>query len=153
MKFTPKTEKELAAEGLMAEGTYPLEVVKAAPKQSAAGNDMIVVTLRVFETADSGCLLDDYLMEAVAYKLFHFCAYSGLTKQYEAGTLTADDCVGKSGYVKVGIQKGKKKDDGSGEVWPDRNSVKDYVRQDTLKKAGVIPAKAPAKDDGEDVPF
>lgn len=136
MKFKPKTEKELAEENMIAPGDYGFEVLNAVSKPSRAGNDMIELTLRVF-VGESSRQLNDWLLESVAYKLFHFCAYTGLQKEYSAGTLTAEDCLGKTGFLTVGIQKGKKKDDGSGDVWPDRNSVKDYIRT-PMKKADVV---------------
>jgi hypothetical protein len=153
MKFAPKKENELSAGNLIPDGTYPFEVIKAVAKQSKAGNDMIVVTLKIFEGDTHGSLLDDYLMESIAFKLFHFCAYSGLTAQYESGTLTAENCVGRTGYAKIGVQKGKAKDDGG--FWPDRNTVKDYIRQE-MKKAGVVnvtPSKPASKPADDDVPY
>ncbi len=150
MKFQSKTEKEILESNLIPEGVHPFETIKAIEKTSNSGNEMIVVTNRIF-FGESTYLVDDYLLESVAYKLFHYCAYSGLSKQYENGTLQASDCEGKSGYCKIGTQKGKKKDDGSGEFWPDRSSIKDYVRQEGLKTESVIGSKKPIAD--EDVPF
>ena len=160
MNFAPKTEKQLAEERLIPAGNYPFEVIKAEAKQSKAGNDMIETTIRVFLIDGTSRQLTDWLMEKVAFKLFHFCAYTGLAQQYEAGTLTAGDCEGRSGYVKVIIQQDKK-----GE-FPDRNSVADYVRSldGKMTSGGIAPvAKAQPTDEqlanltptgaDEDVPF
>lgn len=156
MKFQSKTENQLAEANLIPEGTYPFEVIKAIDgKSKSSGADMITLKLKIFQDADSGILLEDYLLESVGYKLFHFCAYNGLTKQYENGTLVAADCEGKTGYVKVGHQAGKDKGDGSGDCWPTKNTVKDYVRQEGLKKTDVLapaPDKKPAAPD-TDVPY
>ena len=122
MNFAPKTEKQLAEERLIPAGNYPFEVIASEAKQSKAGNDMIELSLRVFMPDGSSRQLLDWLMEKMAYKLFHFCAYTGLAQKYEAGTLTAEDCNGRSGFVKIGIQADK-----SGQ-YPDRNNVADYVR-------------------------
>lgn len=150
MNFKPKTEKEINEANLIPAGDYAFEVLDAIADQSNAGNDMITLTLRIF-VGEGSRQLNDYLMEKVAYKLFHFCSYMGLSKQYTDGTLKPEDCLGKTGYLSIGIQKGKKKDDGSGEVWPDRNSVKDYIRTPAMKSGQVVASKVTGPD--EDVPF
>jgi hypothetical protein len=142
MKLTPKTEDQLSQERLCPEGIYPFEVLRAVEgKSKSSGADMITLKLRVFVGAEDTYLIDDYLLDSVAYKLFHFCSYTGLGPKYETGTLSASDCEGKTGQLKMGIQKGKNKDDGSGEKWPDRNTVKDYVRPDGIKPNRLTPAE------------
>lgn len=131
MQFQAKSEKQIAEENLLPEGVYPFEVIGAADKQSKAGNDMIELRLRVFN-GERSHQLTDWIMEKLPSKLFHFCAYSGLSRQYEAGTLSGPDCIGKNGYVSVIIQEDK-----TGQ-YPPRNSVKDYVRQPEMKKSGVV---------------
>lgn len=122
MNFAAKTEKQLSEEGLMPEGIYPFDVMSAEAKKSKKGNDMIEMELRVYADDGREHKLLDWLMPVMGFKLFHFCAYTGLSRQYENGTLNAEDCIGKSGYVKIVIQPDKEK------KFPDRNSVKDYVR-------------------------
>ncbi len=150
MNIKPKTEKEIAEMNNMPAGDYPFEVLDAIEGPSKKGNDMITLTLRVF-VGDASRQLNDYLLESMPGKLFHFCQYTGLADKYAAGTLTAEDCLGKTGFLTTGIQKGKPKDDGSGDVWPDRATVKDYVRG-PFKKADVV-APAAAKSDESDVPY
>lgn len=139
MKFKPCSEKEIAEANLIPVGTYPFEVMEAEDKLSKAGNDMIQVELRVFmpDGRERGVL--DWLMEKVAYKLFHFCTYSGLATEYGNGTLKAADCVGKTGYCSIGVQEDK-----TGQ-YPPRNNVKDYVRPEALRPGAMAPkAAAPA---------
>lgn len=155
MQFKAKTEKEINEENNIPNGDYPFEVLNAINDKSKKGNDMIVLTLRVF-VGESSRQIMDYLLESMPGKLFHFCSYTGLATQYNAGTLTAEDCLGKSGFCTIGTQKGKMKDDGSGEYWPDRSTVKDYIRNAGGVKPFVI---APPKNENldedldEDVPF
>lgn len=152
MKVTPKTEKEIAEENNLPVGDYPFEVLNAVNAKSKKNSDMITLTLRVF-VGESTRQINDYLLDSMPGKLFHFCSYTGLAQKYNEGTLTADDCLGKSGYLTIVTQKGKKKDDGSGDFWPDRSSVKDYIRNEAGVKREVI--STPAKPAGaeEDVPF
>jgi len=154
MNFQPKTEKQLAEENLIPKGVYPFEVSKAEAKRSKKGNDMIEVEHRVFMPDGSERMLRDWLMAAIGFKLFHFCAYTGLSTQYDAGTLTSHDCVGKSGFLEVAI-----KEDKTGQ-YPPQNSVKDYCRPAFKKGATPQPTDAqlanqvPASGEAsEDVPY
>lgn len=153
MKVTTYTDKQLNEMRLMAEGVYPFEVTSAVDKISKAGNEMIELKLKVFKEDGGFNLINDYLLDSMAYKIRHACEACGLLQNYEAGQLEAADFVGKQGVVKIGIQKG---DMG----YEDRNQVKDYVVDKNGKpdqKAAAIAMRAPApkKDDilGDDIPF
>jgi hypothetical protein len=122
MQFTPKTEQEVMAPLLLPAGLYEFKVVDAENCISKSGNDMIKLTLTVW--AESAVTIFDYLLEAMAHKLRHFCSATGLIAKYESGTLEDIDCVGKEGLLELIVQKGKQKDDGS--MYPDRNAIKDY---------------------------
>lgn len=139
MQFQPKTEKQLVEESLIPAGIYPFEVAKAEAKTSKQGNEMIELSLRVFMPNGTERALKDWLMPKLAFKLFHFCAYTGLSQEYEAGTLTAADCEGRSGFAKIDIQADK-----LGQ-YPDRNTVRDYVRSadGKMPKSGGIATQAP----------
>lgn len=148
MKVSPKTEKELNEMNLIPIGDYPFEVLDAQDKKSKKGSDMIELQLAIF-VGDSRRLLTDFLLDAMPGKLFHFCQYTGLADKYAKGELTAEDCLGKSGYLTVKTSKGKKKDGPGDEYWPDRSSVDDYIRG-PFKKEGAV--SEPAKESG-DVPY
>lgn len=136
MKVTPKTEKELLEMNLIPPGDYAFEVLDAQDKQSKKGSDMIELTLGVF-VGDSRRLITDFLLDAMPGKLFHFCQYTGLAGKYASGDLKAEDCLGKTGFLSIKTQKGKKKDGPGNEYWPDRSSVDDYNRGE-FKKAPVV---------------
>lgn len=154
LTFKPKTEKEISESNLIPVGIYPFEVLTAESATSKKGNPMMPIELRLFMPDGTERTVFSFLMEAMPAQLFHFCTYSGLSVQYGNGTLKPEDCIGKTGYAKIGIQKGKSKDDGSGEFWPDRNSVLDYVRPEALK-LGAMANKIhdPVKSSDEDVPY
>ncbi len=149
MKFAPKSEKEIAESGLIPDKTVvPFEVTAADQMFSKSGNEMIVADLRLFTDDGKTRTIRVYLLEAMPALLFHFCTYSGLATQYGAGTLTADDCVGKTGYALIGI-----KIDKSGQYGP-QNVVKDFVRPEPLKPGAMAPKTvSPAPDDSSDVPY
>jgi hypothetical protein len=153
MNFKPKTEEQLKAERLIADGVYPFEVMEAKDACSKAGNDMIALNLCIFLEDGSTRNLTDFLMEKMMYKLLHFCRETGLGGLYESGNLTPDDCTGKTGWVKIKTQQ--RKDTGE-----NQNSVADYV-----PKPGDTFAPSPSKSGptdqqlsnqsgkDEDVPF
>lgn len=121
MKFQPKTEKEIAEEGLLPAGEYPFEISQAEETVSKAGNEMIKLLVRVFREDGTFVLVNDYLLEAIAYKLLHICKATGLENAYNAGELKAEDFVGKTGMLKLKIRK-----DETGN-YPDQNNIADYI--------------------------
>ncbi len=155
LSFKPTNEKEIAESNNIPAGTYPFEVMEAEAGMSKKNNPMIVVNLRLFMPDGKERSLMAYLMAAMPAQLFHFCTYSGLATQYGEGTLTPEDCIGKTGYVEITIQKGKPKNDGSNENWPDRSSVKDFVRPKPLAPGAMAPkTSAPSeKMEGDPDPY
>lgn len=151
MKFTPKTEKEIAEANLLSEGEYDFEIIGAEDKVSSRGNDMIYLKLKVFADDGGFKFVDDYLLEAIEYKLRHAAEGTGLLEKYETGHLLASDFLGKCGKVKLVIQKDK-----NGQ-YPDKNAVKDYViDREARAQAGTRQAatnsQAPIELDDE-IPF
>ena len=121
MKLTPKTEKEISEANLLPKGTYDFEIAGAEEQISKAGNDMIKLTLRIYNDDGNYSLVNDYLMEMIPGKLRHCAEACGLLDDYERGRLDADDMRGKSGKLKLVIKKDK-----NGQ-YPDQNSVQDYL--------------------------
>src|SRR3990170_3215969 len=101
MKFAAKTDKELEIMGLLPKGEYDFDVLKASDEISKEkGNVMIKLTLGVYPLEGERVTVFDYILEAVAYKLKHFCDSTGLAKEYAEGHLTADMCANRSGRCK-----------------------------------------------------
>lgn len=121
MKFAPKTEEQITQENLIPAGVYPFEIVRATDEVSKSQNEMIKLAIKVWDAEGAERFVYDYLLESMAFKLRH-CAYAcGLGDNYEQGTLHADDFVGRTGSLKLGIKKDK-----SGQ-YPDANQVNDYI--------------------------
>lgn len=136
MQFTPKTEEELKRESLLPPGLYDFDVMEAEEKVSKQGNDMIALKLKVF--SDTGERhVRDWLMPSMGFKLRHFAETTGLVGAYEAGTLKAEDCKGRSGKVFLVIK--------DSEQYGPQNSVKDYEKaKKGLEPALTEPPKATA---------
>tara|TARA_R110002051_G_scaffold140467_1_gene213492 strand:+ start:211 stop:618 length:408 start_codon:yes stop_codon:yes gene_type:complete len=119
---------------LLPEAKYSFEVSKAEQKTSKAGNDMIEITLHVYDgKGGAKVFVYDWLTSAFKKKVVDFCRCVGLTDLADGGELTAMRCVQRTGEVHL-IQEeydGKK-----------RNKVDRYDYE--------TPQKLPA---GDDIPF
>lgn len=135
MQFKPKTEKEIAEEGMVPPGEYDFEVVEAVEKLSKNNNEMIELKLWVFDQNGKRRTTMDWLLESMAHKLRHATEACGLLSDYETGSLTADDFVGKTGRLKIEMQAAKGN-------FAARSSVVDYL----VAKGGAAPVpRAPSR--------
>lgn len=149
MRFTPKTKDEIAMDGLFPEGIYPFAVMKAEDTVSkASGAPMIKLQLTVYGDGERQMTVFDYLLESQVKKLSEFCEVTSLTANYEAGTLEADDCDGKQGWLKLKIDKG------NGDFGP-KNAVSFYCFEpkDAKPADKALRAVPPPGLDDEEIPF
>lgn len=146
MQFKSKTEKEINDENLWPAGNYAFQIAKAEDALSKSARErgesepnMIKLTLNIYND-DGRCMVAfDYLMEAMLYKLLHCAQACELEGKYNAGVLDAIDFEGKTGTLKLVVQKGN-------DQYPnDKNSVSDYV----VKKE----APALAEVISDDIPY
>jgi hypothetical protein len=107
---------------------------------------MIELKLMVWDKAGKEHVLNDYLLEAMGHKLRHFCSTHNMLDKYESGTLWPADCYNKQGSLDLIVQAGKPNPKGG--IYPDRNSVKDYI---VIEGQPIAPVKD--KDFDQDLPF
>lgn len=151
MNFKPKSEKELKEQMLWPAGEYDFEVLKSEPAKSGPnsknpGTPFIKLILRVFNSDGAERMVNAILHPAMEWQLRSFCYETGLETQYLAGTLTADDCVGRAGKLQLKIK------DAQGD-YPAKNEVKDWGVKPTKKKADASPAPSTQTDNTDDVLF
>ncbi len=150
MRFQPKTEEEIQSMNLLEEGTYDFQVIDAIDTLSKANNEMIKLTLKIWDKNGLEKIMDDFLLEKMAFKLRHFSECTGLLEKYETGQMNSHDCIGKSGKLEIKIDKGKPiPNDPDGRYFPDKNSVKDYIKQE-LKELSTNKDESPFDDE---IPF
>lgn len=119
-------------------GNYDFTVQEASEGISSGGNEMIKLTLHVFNRDGNKRTVFDYLLatDSSQWKVRHFCDAVGLTKQYEAGELDVNDIVQRSGELSLRIKP-------AANGYPAGNQVGDYIAGDPKEeKAPVRPAPA-----------
>ncbi len=141
--FNPLSDEQINAlqnRDLLADGIYPFTVKSIEQQESKSGNPMLKVRIGVMPKEGEERNIFDYLVstEQMMFKIKHFCETIGLEDKYTKGNFAPIDCLNRSGKVKIGVQKGGPKPDGSG-FFPDKNSVKDYVKlgEEVAKEAKV----------------
>lgn len=148
MKFTPKTEKEIEEANLWGVGEYDFTITEGTDTQSKAGNDMIVLTVQVYNEQGGYKIITDFLLEAIEYKLRHAAEACGLLEQYETGFLEGLMFKGKSGRCKLGIEKDK-----TGQ-YADKNRITDYLVDKSKRSANGGAATQTAQNDlNDEIPF
>ena len=124
MRFTPKSEAELAENALLPEGEYTFEILTAEDTQSkSTGNDMLKLSLRIFENGgENSQRVFDYLVsiDSMIWKIRHFADAIGMLPEYDSGEMLAETLPGRTGKCKIVIQPA------SGQ-WDAKNAVKDYL--------------------------
>ena len=128
MKFTPTTEEQQERRTFepFPAGEYDYTVEAAEDTTSKAGNDMIKLTLHVYNTEGHKRVLFDYLLDSAAWKIKQFAASAGLLERYDSGEIEAYEMVGKTGRLKLKIE--------SSEQYGDQNKVAFYL---AAKSAGT----------------
>ena len=151
MSYVPKSEEQLAKEGLLPDGIYDFEVVETSDKKSSKGNAMYTLKLHIFGEDGSPRIIFDYIALGNNFgerKLRHAADAAGIIHIYETGEMKPSDFQGKTGKVEIKTQEGT----------PDyplpKNVVKDYVKRPLVESVatGAIPS---TKDilDGDECPF
>ena len=142
MRFNPLSEEEVL--NLLPEGEYDFVVQAAEDKVSQKGNDMIKLTLGIWDKKGQEHTVFDYL--AMMFKIKHFADATGLESLYQSGGYDASDCLGKSGKCKVLQEEGKG-------AFPPKNIVKDYIKSDGSHISIPAQNKEPSFDNENDIPF
>lgn len=136
MRYTPYTEEQIQSMNVMDEGIYVFQVLEVIvtdkynkPLRDRNGIDMAKLKLMVWDNENRERIVYTFISGDgnFAYKLRHYAQTLGMIIEYENGTFDIQRTEGKSGKANIVIKKGTIKADGSGEMWPDRNDVKDFV--------------------------
>lgn len=151
MKHNPLSEDQIAAQFLWELGVYNFEVVKAAEETSKKGNLMGHVALKCFHPDGREQFVDDWLLPSFAYKYRHYFDSTDNMADYNAGEFEWPNHVGKTGKVKLGIQKGNPNPKGG--MYKDRNCVEDYIKRSEFEKHPQTTPADKLAGDPDESPF
>lgn len=133
---------------LLPEGDYEFTVLDAEDAVSAAGNEMINMTLQVWDESGKDFKVWDRLVftPKALYRIRNFCKANGLDEQWEAREVTTDDVTGVTGTAHIGIDPERVV---NGKTHKAKNVVDYYIEPDAAPAA-----KASGDDfDNSDIPF
>lgn len=133
---------------------YPGSEPTVTVRKSKSELNMFVVDFEVFNTEGALKNIRSYVMAEgkAAWQLRSAAEALGLLEAYRAGTLAADDLVGKSCWVKLDIEE-----DPTGQYEP-KNVIRDYSDKPkgsaTASPSQSVTASASARADlDDDIPF
>lgn len=149
MRFTPKTDEEIKAASPDFEpwpiGDVDFEIAEAIERQSAAGNDMIELKMLIFNHEGRRRVISDYLLSNQQWKLKQACYSCGMHAAYDNGVTDAEDFVGRTGKLKIGVQP-------ASEQYKAKNKVTAYIASSSrpTERHERVPATADLDDE---IPF
>lgn len=148
MTYTPKSEDQLAKEGLLPEGAYDFEVADTSDKPNKKGNTMYTLKLHIFDESGSPKIVYDYIALGNNFgerKLRHAADSCGLIAIYETGNMKPSDFQGRSGKVQI------KQQDGNVDFPMPKNVVADYVKRAVQETVATGALPKDVEEDG--IPF
>lgn len=123
MKFTPLTEAELLRQTMqIQEGPVDFCIQEANEKISSAGNNMIEMKLKVYDSEGIQALIFDYITPHSQWRIKQLLESVGYADVYEKGEVPANFLVGLNGKAFAVIQKDKKG------VHPPKPVIKYYMK-------------------------
>lgn len=144
--YKPLSEREasdMMRPPLIEDGRYQFEIVEVHstdkhnnPMVDKSGAPMTKLRLKIWDKQSRERTLFTNLFwgadNGLAYRTRHFSESIGVLDLYDNGTLLDNiiRVLGRTGHCDVYVQKGRDKNDGTGEKWPDKNDIKDFVKTD-----------------------
>jgi hypothetical protein len=164
MSYKPLTKQQandMARPPLIDDGTYQFELLEFSNHdkyhnelKDKNGDAMTKVKLKIWDIQGKERLVFTNLFwgeqNRMSYRTRHFAESLGLLAFYESGEMfdKFGECLNKMGHCEIYTQKERAKNDGTGENWPAKNEVKDFVVVETATK------QAAGQDFyNDDVPF
>lgn len=151
-EFNPMSDEELDA--LLPDGEYSFEVISSSRKQSAKGNPMAVLDLRVWDKQGVPHIIFDMLIfmkvNMCMRKISRFSKSTGIYEDYKKGSFP-EELGGLSGNLVISTQD--EMPNPKGGVYPRKNIVLDYIPESESKKA-ISKSDEPVEDFKDDeLPF
>lgn len=161
LQYDVMSEQEAMSERfqLIKEGIYEGVVTASQDTKSSSGNDMMDVTITVYDENGKPHDIRDFLVftRTMMWKVIHFCDSAGLLKEYEEGKLCSQVAINKRVVVKVSIEEGKEipshklNDRPEGSRYPNKNKIDGYIKKEAQTTVSNNETKNNLMDD--DLPF
>ena len=131
MQFQPKTDEEIQRMMLIPDGAKCFSEVMEAENHTSkeSGKESIMLKLAIWEDTSIRTYLFVYLTPAFMLLFKHGCIALLGVQKYKSGNIQAEDFIGKSCNVIIGIEKDK-----TGK-YLDKNKVKDFCIEEVKKPA------------------
>lgn len=149
LSFQPQSEEEVL--NLSPAGIYDFTVINAVDSISKkSGNPMITLTVSIFDITGKEKTITDFILAAFMKKIRHFCETTGLMDKFNLGSLSASDCINKTGKLNLIVEEY------NGRL---KNSVEDYIKnvgdfpQNNVYKTLSKAPEAEIVPFDDDVPF
>lgn len=147
MNFTPMTEEEAQPKNTpWPIGEYSFHVAEADEfmKYDAENNpiDWVKFKLAIYSEenpAVSRWINDRIPLQKLPWKFRHACFATGLEEKYATGQIHAQDFVGRSGRLRLGVRTNQKDPKYNG-----LNEVKDYIAPEPAGKVEMPPNPKPS---------
>ncbi len=116
--------RQMREDALLKKGRYPFRVLRATEKTTAAGNDMLKLDMMLICSNREVRFFDNLVLTpGMFWKFEHFCESTGLEGKISEGTLFAQDCDGREGFLEIDHRV-------NSETGVVEARVKDYLKPD-----------------------
>src|ERR1700734_1083586 len=119
MRFNLPTPEEIAAKAIWPKAAYPFMIIDAVEKLANSGQPMIEIDVQISRRDGATRIIKDYLHVRRPEKLMGAAKAFGVAEKVRAGSLDADDVVGKKGTLRLGVEKRR--------GFPDRNVILEFI--------------------------
>lgn len=151
MSYTPLTKQQaddMARPPLIDDGTYQFQLLEyshtgknSEPLTDRNGDPMTKIKIKIWDHEGKERVLFTMLFwgeqNRMSFRTRHFADSIKMQESYEQGHLfdRFGECLNKTGYCEIYTQKPREKNDGSGEMWPAKNDIRDFVPENEVIKA------------------
>jgi hypothetical protein len=158
--LTAQQAQEMSAPPLIENGKYQCELMEYShtdkynnPLKDSKGEPMTRIRLKIWDKEGRERSLFTNLFwgenNRMSYRTRHFAESFQVLDMYDLGELYEkfNSCLGNLGHCEVYIQQPRAKNDGSGDMWPAKNDIKDFFFEDYSGDKKIDPSM------NDDLPF
>ena len=147
MSYKPLTKQqanEMARPPLIVDGQYQCELMEYHHTnkynnvlKDKNNEDMTRIKLKIWDHEGRERFIFTNLFwgenNKMSYRTRHFAESFGMSELYDSGKMYDNfrECLNTCGHCEIYTQNARDKNDGSGEMWPAKNDIRDFIVRDT----------------------